>query len=110
MPAASDMNERVAIQVLTTTPTQTGGAEETWNTVATVWCRTWGATGTERQMATMQQGKLRRHFLIRYYPGLSDMNRVFYRGETYKVTFADHRYPDDETYFDAYKLDQQQAQ
>jgi len=110
MASASELNERLQIQVLTKTPTATGGAEESWDTVATVWTRTWGATGSERQVATMQQDKLRRHFIIRYYPTLSAMNRIVYRGVTFNVTWVDNRFPENETWFDAYALDNQQAQ
>lgn len=109
IPGAGAFNERVTIQVKTSTPTGTGGMDESWVNLATLWARTWGASGQEKQIAHMTAGVVSRHFCLRYFPTLTDQHRVLYRGQSYNVTFVNHIKASNESYFDATETDGRDA-
>lgn len=109
--AAGDLRERITIQAKSSVDDGMGGFEETWTTVSTVWGRTWGATGQERQLALSEQGELTRHFEIRYYPTLTEKNRIIYEGQSYNIVFPpNHIKHQGKTYFDGKMLTGRDAQ
>lgn len=102
---ASRLREQIQLQVKTNTRTSSGGTEVAWATVATVWARTWGASGAERLLATEQQAQVLRHFQIRYYPALTAEYVVVYGGRSYNISFVNHVPLDGFTFFDGKELD-----
>lgn len=107
--AAGRYRERIEIQAKTLVDDGMGGFEETWATVSTVWGRTWGATGSERRLASMEQGEVSRHFEIRYYAGLTEANRVVFDGQSYNVKFVNHIKHEGKTFFDGKALTDRSA-
>jgi SPP1 family predicted phage head-tail adaptor len=107
--AAGPLRERIEIQAKTLTSDGMGGFTETWAIVATVWGRTWGATGNERQLATMSQAQVSRHFAVRYFADLTTQHRVIFEGQSYNVTFVNHIKQDGMTYFDGTELTGREA-
>lgn len=103
--AAGQLRERIEIQVKTSTDDGMGGFTETWATAATVWGRTWGATGSERMLASTNQAQVSRHFAIRYFADLTTQHRVIFDGQSYNVTFVNHIKQDGLTYFDGTEHD-----
>ncbi len=105
MVSPSELTERVAIQVKTSTRTSSGGEEVTWTTLPTLWARTWGATAAERQTAGADRSQVTRHFCVRYFPALTDKHRVVYAGQVHDITFVNSLRTSGETYFDAKVVD-----
>ena len=104
--AAGRLNKRITIQVKSTVRTDTGGVEEAWVDVGSVWAHTWGATGQEKQIAaTSGLAQVFRHFRIRYYLGLTSEHRVLYAGQSYNVSFVNHVPEQGWTYFDAKEIE-----
>ena len=108
--STSRLSERITIQAKTAVRTATGGSEEAWSTLATVWCWSWGATGQERQFAAMGgQAQVARHFCIRHLPVLTPGHRAVFRGQSYNISFVNHVPGDGWTYFDGKEMEGQEA-
>lgn len=79
------MNRRVTIQSVTTTPDGSGGYTETLVDVATVWARVEPLLGRE-QIQAMQTDMERPHrFTMRYRAGITGATRILYDGRTFDV-------------------------
>ncbi len=103
--AAGPLRERITIQAKTLTNDGMGGYSEVWADVATVWGRTWGATGQERALAGMsEQPTVNRHFKVRHYPALTEQHRLVYAGQSYNIRFINHIPQDGWTFFDGVSL------
>jgi SPP1 family predicted phage head-tail adaptor len=81
----SDLNRRIAISNLVTTPTDTGGFTESWVLVTNTWAKIKNTSGTELMHADQLGATAFSDFTIRYRKGLTELMRITYRGTEFQI-------------------------
>lgn len=82
---AGGLDRRVTLQRKTVIVDDYGGEIETWNDLATVFAQVQQQGGREFFEAAQVQAEKRVVFSIRYYPGLTVLDRVFYDGTAHNI-------------------------
>ena len=85
------LDQRIAIQRVTTTTNDMGGLVETWTTLATVWAEVRAVGGAEAYEAMRTTGRGRYSAMIRWrgddagQPYFTPRDRVVWRGREYGI-------------------------
>lgn len=79
------MRERVTLQVPVRTPDGAGGADVTWNDVATVWASVMALSGRERPAGERMEARRRLQVLIRYRSDVTAAKRLLWQGRVLDI-------------------------
>lgn len=80
------MTERIEIQVPVSARSSIGEAVKTWATAARVWAEVQTLRGQEFIAAQQAQYRAEYKVRIRYRPGISNEQRIIWRGKTLAIT------------------------
>jgi len=75
-----EMRERVTIQVATRTKNAVGESTLTWTDVTTIWASVNGVSARESLEFGQQQTTVTHRLRFRYYDGLTQQHRLYWRG------------------------------
>ncbi len=81
----SQLNRRIGIYKLNKTATSTGGFNETWTSVATVWAKVKNMSGTELVRADQLGATAFTDFTIRYRSGIDETMKIVFRNKDYQI-------------------------
>jgi SPP1 family predicted phage head-tail adaptor len=82
---AGELRERVTVQIASQTTNALGEMVPAWSDSATVWASVQGVTAREFLLAGQQQTEISHRVKMRYLPGLSQQNRLEWRGRTLEI-------------------------
>ena len=82
-----ELNERVTIEQITRTPDGQGGYTEAWSAVDTVWAMVRPKSGYERAQSGQVDAPVTYLVVIRYRSGMSETNRLLWRGKILNIRF-----------------------
>ncbi|MBX3492411.1 MAG: phage head closure protein [Parvibaculum sp.] len=83
--SAGAMRERVTLQAPVRTPDGAGGADVTWNDVATVWASVMALSGRERPAGERMEARRRLQVLIRYRSDVTAAMRLVWQGRALDI-------------------------
>lgn len=87
-PRIGAMRHRVTIEQPLRTGDEGGGAEITWQPVATVWAEIQPKTGREVFESDQLGGRVTHDVRMRYRDGVTPKMRIFHAGRTFDIRFA----------------------
>lgn len=79
------MRERVTLQAPVRTADGAGGADVTWNDVATVWASVMALSGRERPAGERMEARRRLQVLIRYRSDVTAAMRLLWQGRALDI-------------------------
>lgn len=85
-PAAGDLDQRVTLQQRDSSLNTLGQASDTWTNVAEVWAKVEPLRGREFFAAGQMQSEATTRITIRYRAGVTERNRVVWRGQPYDIS------------------------
>jgi SPP1 family predicted phage head-tail adaptor len=81
----AQLNRKVDLYRLVKTPTATGGFNESWVKVASLWAKIKNTSGTELVRADQLGATAYSDFTIRYRSNINEMMKLVYRGTDYQI-------------------------
>jgi len=85
-----DLNRKVELQELVTTPTDTGGFTQSWVKVADLWAKIKNTSGSELLHADQLGETAFSNFTVRYRANIDEVMRLVYRGNEYQIRHIDN--------------------
>lgn len=83
---AGNLDQRVTLQQRDASLNTLGQASDTWTNVAEVWARVEPLKGREFFAAGQMQSEATTRITIRYLAGVTERNRVLWRGQPYDIS------------------------
>lgn len=82
---AGRLDRRIAIQQNTPTANSVGQEKESWSDLHTIWAEVTPVRGAERYAVNQDAAVIEEKFKIRYVPGITPKNRIFYNNRAYDI-------------------------
>jgi len=84
-PSSGDLNRRITLETLSTTPDGSGGVESTWTNLATVWAQVTPKGGSEKLHGDQLTPTITYDVTIRYRKDVDASMRVSYEGRKLRI-------------------------